>query len=82
MLLGAIAEVERRLSGRGGFGTGSAATTGGERGFSALVGRPLLTIAGGFEEEVLEEDEGEDSFWDSDCDRDRKLRSECFFRRS
>ena len=67
----AIAEVERRLSGRGEFdgadGAVGVTNKAGETGLSTLACFPLLCARGGFEDEDLEEEEGEeDSFWVND----------------
>lgn len=85
LAFGAIAEVDRRFNGRGGLagrGTGKApAEVGaGETGASGFASLPF--IDGGFEDDVFVLEEDESSLCDNDCERDRNVRSECFFRLS
>lgn len=83
--LAAIAEVERRFRGREGFGGAEGAfgvvvNRAGDTGLSGFACLPALCITGGSFEEGDFDDEGEeDSFCVKDCERVRKVRSECFF---
>lgn len=86
LAFGAIADVDRRFNGRGGglagMGTGKApAEVGaGETGVSDFASLPF--IDGGFEDEVFVLEVEESSLCDNDCERDRNVESECFFRLS
>lgn len=84
----AIADVERWFKGRGGFGgadgaVGVMVNRAGETGLSGLAACLVLLCTGGsFEEGDLDDEGEEDSFCVKDCERVRRLRSDCFFLRS